>query len=152
MRKVFTAVLLASAGALVLGGCAPSMSGSVYRRGETGMEQTVRLGVVESVRQVMIEGTKSPVGTVAGAGVGGVAGSRIGQGRGAVVGTIAGVVIGGLAGSALEEGVTRRHGLEITVRLENGELRAIVQESDEEFKAGEKVRLVSNGRTTRVTH
>lgn len=136
----------------VIGGCASSNSGSVYRRGEARVEQTVRMAVVESVRAVTIEGTKSPVGTVAGGAVGGIAGSTIGQGRGSAVGAVVGAVIGGIAGSAAEEGVTRRAGAEITVRLDNGEFRAIVQEADEQFKPGERVRLVSTGGTTRVSH
>ena len=48
--------------------------------------------------------------------------------------------------------VTEKKGIEVTVRLENGELRAITQEADEEFRPGERVRLLSSGGTTRVTH
>jgi outer membrane lipoprotein SlyB len=36
--------------------------------------------------------------------------------------------------------------------MENGELRAITQEADEAFRPGERVRLLSAGRVTRVTH
>ena len=49
-----------------LGACASSNSGSVYSRDDARKVQTVKTGVVESVRQVKLEGTKSPVGTVAG--------------------------------------------------------------------------------------
>jgi outer membrane lipoprotein SlyB len=38
------------------------------------------------------------------------------------------------------------------VRLQNNELRAITQDADEEFKPGERVRLVSSNGVTRVTH
>ena len=48
-----------------LAACASSNSGSVYSRDEARKTQTVKTGVVESVRQVKLEGTKSPVGTVA---------------------------------------------------------------------------------------
>lgn len=48
--------------------------------------------------------------------------------------------------------IERRSGLEITVKLDNGELRAIVQEADEMFQPGERVRLLSSGGVTRVTH
>ena len=41
--------------------------------------------------------------------------------------------------------------MEITVKLDSGELRAIVQESDITFKPGDRVRLVSSGGVTRVT-
>ena len=67
---------LAIAGAViafaVLSGCASTSSGSVYSGGQAGQEQTVRMGVVERVRQVTIEGSKSGVGTIAGGAIGGV--------------------------------------------------------------------------------
>jgi outer membrane lipoprotein SlyB len=61
-------------------------------------------------------------------------------------------VVGGLAGAAIEEGITRKDAFEITVKLDNGTLIAIVQEADEQFKAGDKVRLIDSGGTTRVSH
>ena len=58
-----------------------------------------------------------------------------------------------LIGNALEEQGTRKVGLEITVRLENGQLTAVTQEADEEFRPGERVRLLSSQRgVTRVSH
>jgi outer membrane lipoprotein SlyB len=139
---------------LSLSGCyTPSSSGSVYSAGEARNEQTVRLGVVESVRQVTIEGTRGELGTLAGGAVGGLGGSTVGGGsRGSAVGTILGAVVGGVAGSSIERAVTQKKGLEITVRLENGDIRAITQEADEEFRPGERVRLVSSRGVTRVTH
>jgi outer membrane lipoprotein SlyB len=137
---------------LFLAACASSNSGSVYSRDDARKVQTIKTGVVESVRQVKLEGTKSAVGTVAGAAVGGVAGSSIGHGKGSVVGAVIGAVAGGLAGSAIEEGVTRKDALEITVKIDGGALVAIVQEADEEFRAGDKVRLIENAGTTRVSH
>ena len=84
--------------------------------------------------------------------VGGVAGSNVGGGKGSIIGTVVGAVAGGLAGSAIEEGVTRREGVEITVRLDGGRLLAIVQEADEAFRPGERVRVLSGGGSTRVSH
>ncbi len=137
----------------ILAGCATnSSSGSVYSTSESRREATVRMGVVESVRQVTIEGGKGPVGVIAGGAVGGVAGSNIGGGRGSTIGSILGAVAGGLAGQAIERRVTNKAGLEITVRLESGELRAITQDADEAFKPGERVRLLSSNGVTRVSH
>jgi outer membrane lipoprotein SlyB len=65
---------------------------------------------------------------------------------------VVGAVVGGLAGAAAEEGLTRKDGLEITVKLDNGSMIAVVQEADEQFHPGERVRLVESGGTTRVTH
>lgn len=150
MRMARFMTLLALA--LLLGACASSNSGSVYKRGEARQIQTVKTGVVESVRQVKLEGTKTPIGGGAGAVVGGVAGSSVGGGRGQIITSVLGAVVGGLAGAAAEEGLTRKDGIEITVKLDSGNLVAVVQEADEAFAPGEKVRLVESGGITRVTH
>jgi outer membrane lipoprotein SlyB len=137
---------------LFLGGCASSNSGSVYSRDEARKTQTIRTGVVESVRQVKLEGTKSPVGTIAGGAIGGIAGSSVGSGRTGGIATIIGALAGGLLGSAAEEGLTRKDAIEITVKLDGGTMVAVVQEADEIFNPGERVRLVESGGTTRVSH
>jgi outer membrane lipoprotein SlyB len=135
----------------MLAGCAPSLSGSVYSRQDARQEQTVRMGVVESVRSVSIEGTHSGIGAAAGGVAGGIGGSMIGSGRASAVAAVAGAVAGGLLGAAAEQGMTRQEGVEITVRLDNGELRAIVQTADEPFKPGDRVRLLSVNGQTRVS-
>jgi outer membrane lipoprotein SlyB len=143
-------VLLFAAGA-ALAGCASRESSNVYKSSEAQREQTVRFGTVESVREVQIQGQRSQVGTVGGGVVGGIAGSTVGHGRGSAVGAVLGGIAGGVAGNAIEEGVTRKNGVELTIKLDNGDLRAIVQEADIEFKPGQRVRLVSTGGVTRVT-
>lgn len=148
----FSKLLIVAALSVLVAACASSNSGSVYSRDDARKVQTVKTGVVESVRQVKLEGTKSPVGTVAGGAVGGIAGSTIGHGRGSAVGAVVGAVAGAIAGSAIEEGVTRKDALEITVKLDGGGMIAIVQEADEQFHPGEKVRIVENADTSRVTH
>lgn len=145
------AALMVALAALALAGCA-SQSGSSYSRSQTRGEMTVRMGVVESVRQVTIEGTQSPVGAIAGGVVGGVAGSNIGGGKGSTIGSVLGAVAGGVAGHALEERLTKNDGLEITVKLDSGQLLAITQEADEQFHPGERVRILSGQGATRVSH
>ena len=61
------------------------------------------------------------------------------------------VMGGGLAGQALEEGATRKNGVEITVRLDNGERRAIVQDDSDKFFTGQNVRLLTHNGVTRVS-
>jgi outer membrane lipoprotein SlyB len=146
--NIVSALLLAT----LLAACASSNSGSVYSRDEARRVQTIKMGVVESVRTVSLEGTRTPIGGAAGAVVGGVAGSTVGHGAGQAIATVVGAVVGGLAGAAAEEGITRKNGLEITVKLDNGSLVAVVQEADEQFHPGDRVRLVENGSTTRVSH
>jgi outer membrane lipoprotein SlyB len=148
----FLKLVLISMISLTIVACASSNSGSVYKRDDARKVQTVKTGVVESVRQVKLEGTKSPVGTIAGGAVGGIAGSSVGGGRGSAIATVIGAVAGGLAGSAAEEAVTRKDAIEITVKLDGGPLIAIVQEADEVFQPGDRVRIIENGDTSRVSH
>ena len=137
----------------LLAGCAyPPPSASVYSAYQTQNEQIVRTGTVESVRNVSIVMPQSGTGTLSGAALGGLAGSTAGRGTGQAAATIVGALAGGLLGQHLEASANTRPGLEITVRLDSGELRAITQAADEMFRPGERVRLLSNGYTTRVTH
>lgn len=138
--------------ASLLNACASSNAGDVYSRDEARKVQTIRKGIVESVRTVKLEGTKTPVGTAAGAVIGGVAGSTVGDGKGSAIAAVIGAVAGGLAGSAIEEVATRKDALEITVKLDNGSLVAIVQEATEKFSPGDSVRLIESGGVTRVSH
>ncbi len=151
MKQGVVAVIGLMAFVLLTSGCAPGLGGGSYSRDQARREQNVRMGVVDSVREVQIEGTRSGVGPAAGAVVGGVAGSTIGQGRGAVVGTVLGGLAGGVAGQAAEQAATRQTGYEITVRLDNGQLIAVTQGTDETFRAGDRERILSDGATTRVT-
>jgi outer membrane lipoprotein SlyB len=152
MTRHLLRMAAATIAALVLAGCAGSQSGSAYSRSQTRGEMTVRMGVVESVRSVTIEGSHSGVGAVAGGAIGGIAGSNIGQGRGSTVGSILGAVAGGLAGQAIEERTSKKDGLEITIKLDSGQIIAVTQEADEAFRAGDRVRVLSGSGATRVSH
>ena len=107
----------------LLSACASGVGGDDYSRDQTRREQTVRLGMVDSVREEKIDGTRSGVGAVA----------------------------GGVAGQAAEQGATRQTGLEITVKLDGGRLIAVTQAADETFQPGDRVRVLSDGATSRVT-
>lgn len=149
--KIVTFTLFVAATAALVG-CASGTGGKDYSRAQTRAVQEVQMGIVESVREVNIEGTKTPIGAGAGAVVGGVAGSTVGGGRGSVVGTAVGAVLGGLGGAAAEEAVTRNKGIEITVKLDSGRMIAVTQSADEEFRVGDRVRVLSGGGATRVSH
>jgi outer membrane lipoprotein SlyB len=150
LKIVSFTLLTATIVALI--GCASGTGGKDYSREQTRTVQVVQMGIVESVREVNIEGTKTPIGAGAGAVVGGVAGSTVGSGKGSVVGAAVGAVLGGLGGAAAEEAVTRKNGVEITVKLDSGRMIAITQTADEEFRVGDRVRVLSGGGTTRVSH
>lgn len=154
MHKSLMLVASFTAMALTLGGCTSNLTGDSYSRDEARQVQTVRLGTIQSLRPVKIEGTKTPIGAGAGAIVGGVGGSAIGGGRGSVVAAVIGAVAGGLLGSATEEGLTRTQGVEITVREDDGSMRAYVQQVQENeiFRVGERVRIMTVNGTSRVSH
>lgn len=150
LTHISSILLIASLAALT--GCASGVGGKDYSRSQTRSVQEVQMGIVESVREVNIEGTKTPIGAGAGAVVGGVAGSTVGGGKGSAVGAAIGAVLGGLGGAAAEEGLTRQKGVEITVKLDSGKLLAITQAADEVFQIGDRVRVLSGGGATRVSH
>ena len=144
MMKSFwgiTAVLLT----VTVAGCAPrSMSGDVYSRERAQRVQAIEYGEVIEVRQILIEGTKSGVGTFAGSVFGGALGSGIGRGPGHGIAVVGGAIAGGVAGSAVEEAATRQPGVEVTIRMDTGRTIALVQGIDPPVRAGDRVRVVRN--------
>ena len=153
--RLIVATLIA--GSLAMSGCASnSSSPNVFTASQAQREQTVRMGTVDSVRTVRISsnnGQPSGLGAVGGGALGALAGSSIGGGRGSIATGIIGGIGGAVAGNAIENSAAMRDGLEITVRLDNGDMRAITQTtSGEIFRAGDRVRLLSSGGVTRVTH
>jgi outer membrane lipoprotein SlyB len=154
-RLLVVATLIA--GALATSGCAyNSSSADVYTASQAQREETVRMATVDSVRAVKISsnnGQPSGLGAVGGGALGAVAGSAIGGGTGSILTGIVGGIAGAVAGNTIENGVAMRDGIEITVRLDNGDMRAITQSATGEvFRAGDRVRLLSSGGMTRVTH
>ncbi len=145
-------VIVLSLFTIYISGCASSRSGNVYSRDQARQVQTVETGTVESVKEVVIEGTKTPVGTAAGGVAGGVLGSTVGSGSGRTVATVIGALAGAAAGTAAEEGLTRKPGLEIVVKKDSGQTIVIVQEADVVFAPGDRVRIIqAPDGTTRIS-
>ncbi len=154
MRKTMMMTTAMLASLLALTGCASKLTGDTYSRAEARTVQTVRMGTIEALRPVQIEGTKTPIGAGAGAVIGGIGGSSVGGGRGSAVMAVIGAVAGGMLGAAAEEGLTRTQGVEITVREDDGSLRAYVQEVEPNqiFRVGQRVRILTVSGTSRVSH
>ena len=151
MKKILVASTLAAS--MLVAGCAsPGVGGGDYSRGQVRGEQSVRLGVVEGVRDVIIDANNSGTGTLAGAALGGIAGSTVGGGgRANAAGAIAGAVVGGLIGNSIEKNNNDRQGVEVTIRLEGGRIIAVTQGKDEDFRVGDRVKILSGQGATRVT-
>ena len=150
--KFILEVVAAFGCAAALGGCAYNAGSADYRAYEARGEQTVRFGVVETLRPVRIQPGDTGIGSTAGAFIGGVAGSNVGGGNGQILGAIGGVIIGSILGHNIERQSNEVPGLEITVLLDSGEYIAVVQGADEPFRPGDRVRILSGRRSTRVTH
>jgi len=151
IARVLTVGVLAGMMA-VLAGCAnPRASSAVYSYGQAQREQIVRLGTVISMRDVVIQDDKSSgVGVLGGGTMGGVLGNAVGGGAGRTIAAVGGVLIGALAGNAIENQLKRRPGYEITVQLDNGEIRVIAQEADVQIAVGQRVQVISGGGPIRV--
>lgn len=144
-------------GLALLSGCASqSLTGNAYTGTQARQAQIVKMGRVESVKNIQIAAGPSGVGGAAGAGLGAVAGSNVGGGRGRLAGAIAGAVVGGVVGQMADAKMNTLEGQEITVKLDNGTLIAVAQEIDKvegPFKAGDAVRILTSPTgVTRITH
>lgn len=151
--RVSGAALAAAAIVALLTACAPLPRADVYAPGQIARAQSVEPGIVESTRDVRIAAAPTGVGAATGAVVGSIAGSGVGHGwRSGFLGAIVGAIFGGVVGGAIEENAGARAGVEITVRLDSGALVAVVQDVDPSpLRPGDRVRVLSDGATTRVT-
>lgn len=84
--------LLVILNALVINGCASRIQGETFSHDDAHQVQTVQYGIIEALRMVIIEHTKTPIGSTAGAIV---SGNSIGQGKGAIIAGVLGAAVGG---------------------------------------------------------
>lgn len=150
MRALILSLAIASLLPLTAS-AADSTSARRYGTSEALSVQNARLGEVLMIRSVDIKSDKRlNAGSAIGAAVG----------YGAVRGVnskyrsasrIAAGTIGGVAGTAIQNGLSKRKGVEVYVRdLESGKVQAIVQSADLLVRAGDKVFLTGRGSKTRV--
>lgn len=149
LRPAVTAL----AAAVLVAACATPPYGPTYYGYQAYRPQSVEMGVVENVRPVNVQGPTTGAGAATGAVLGGLGGSQIGGSSSAnAAGAIAGVILGGIIGNAAEYSANRGAGIEITARLDSGRTIAIVQDGAEPFRPGDRVRVLSDGHTTRIAH
>ncbi len=150
-RLAVLAAVVSLAAVSVTGCSTPSASAGVYTYGQAQAEQIVRLGTITGLRSVVIQKDRSSgAGMIAGGALGGVAGSGVGGGVGRDLAIVGGAIIGALAGEKVEEQMGKSKGVEITVRLDNGETRVIAQEDDQRLAVGQRVQVISGGGPVRV--
>lgn len=87
-------------------------------------------------------------GMVAGAVVGGLIGNQVGGGDGKKLATVAGAVGGAYAGKNIAEN-SERQKYRVTVRMDNGYVKTVTQNSVKNLRVGTYVR-VRNGKAVRA--
>jgi outer membrane lipoprotein SlyB len=136
------------------------LQGPVYGANEQRqVARSLAYGQVIEVKPVILQGKQQNIngvgtGSIAGGALGGIIGgalgSKIGKGTGNTVATAAGVVVGGVigaqAGDQAGNRLAQRQGLEIVVRLDNGQTIASIQEANqfETFRIGQTVRATEH--------
>ncbi len=101
-------------------------------------------GKVEAVRTVEVTAKPSGVGVVAGAVVGGLLGNQVGGGSGKTLATVAGAVGGGYAGNEIEKRTRKSNAYEVDVRLDNGQRRSFRYETEPNWRAGDRIKVVND--------
>ena len=142
-KHSITNILILLLTVTMLTACGSRYGGKTYSGSDARQAQTLKYGTVENVGMVTIRNDQSGLGILGGALVGGILGSFVGGGSGRIVGATGGAVLGGVAGAAGEEALNTREAHEITVKLEDGNTIVVVQEIDEEFYAGDRVRVIT---------
>ena len=117
MKKILISSILAVT--MIVGvGCAPKG----YARSTVGQSMQVEPGVVQSVKQVVIDGNGvgNTIGGIVGTVAGTAAGRHVGGGTGQVVASVLGAAIGGVAGGSIGNQMDTNYGQEVVVRLNSG--------------------------------
>lgn len=147
---------------LAITGCQNSdiYSGSVYTANQAKQVQQVYYGTITSIQNVKIQTNASSdgqsnnvLGTLAGGVLGGVLGNSIGGGHGKSIATVVGAIGGALAGDAVQNAASQTDALQIEVQPENSSTPIVVVQKAQqgEFYIGQRVRLITNGKTISIS-
>jgi len=104
-------------------------------------------GVIEAI-EVSHQQSNGVGGAVIGGVVGGLLGNQIGSGSGRTAATVAGAVGGGVVGNQVQKNNSGHEVYNIRVRMNDGSLQSFAQDSTDNLRAGDRVR-VDGGRVYR---
>ena len=147
MKKLLTLAILATS-ALFTSCAQQSLTGNTYARQEVGQASRAEPGKITNLRNVLIQGS-SNTGGIIGAVAGGILGNQMGNNSGQTLATIGGAGLGAFAGSKIQGSASTKKGVEITVKLNNGQSVSITQQYSpyENFRVGDNVNVIyPNGR------
>jgi outer membrane lipoprotein SlyB len=107
-------------------------------------------GVVEAVREVVVEAKGSGGGAVTGGLLGGYIGNQWGRGATRDIATVLGAVGGAYAGNHIEKSVKESKRYDVIVRFEDGSTRTFSSDSPPAWHSGDRVKLQNGLLTTGV--
>lgn len=158
MKSSHTIAALVIASTAVLSGCASTTStpygynnsNAGYNNSGYNSNVSSGYGTIDSIQVVRGQGGTSGSGAVVGGLVGALVGNQVGSGSGRTAATVAGAVGGAAIGNSVE--ANRNAGgqdmYQINIRMDNGEYRAVTQDSVYDLRVGNRVRMV-DGRVYR---
>jgi len=106
-------------------------------------------GKVLRVRTIEVAAKPSGIGVVAGAVLGGVLGNQVGGGSGKTLATVAGAAAGGYAGNEVEKRTRKTSSYEVDVRMDDGSTRTVAFETQPNWQAGDRVKIVNGALVAR---
>jgi len=129
-------------------GCAPKG----YAQSTVGQNMQVEPGVVQSVKQVVIDGNGigNTLGGIVGTVAGTAAGRQVGGGTGQVVASVLGAALGSVAGGSIGDQMDTNYGQEVVVRLNNGRTMGTVlriNKTTQMLAPGQAVNVFMSGGT-----
>jgi outer membrane lipoprotein SlyB len=151
MKSTRTLAAMIIATSALVAGCSSTSTPSSYGTYDTYGSTTASsmYGTIDSITVTRQSGTSGATGAVVGGVIGGLVGNQVGSGSGRTAATAAGALAGAVVGSNMEQNrAGDRDMYQISVRLDNGDYRTIVQDSVYDLRVGNRVRVV-DGRVYR---
>lgn len=157
MKTTHTLAAILVASTALLTGCASTTStpyNNAYNTGynNNGYNNNVAsgYGTIDSIQVVRGQGGTNGTGAVVGGLVGALVGNQVGSGSGRTVATVAGAVGGAAIGNNVEanRNANGPDMYQLNIRMDNGEIRSVTQDSVYDLRVGNRVRLV-DGRVYR---
>lgn len=139
MKTAKTVIAAFLAAAALMSGCANTDSRSTS---SAPSYSGVTYGVIDAIDTTR-GSSDIGAGAVIGGVVGGVLGRQVGGGTGQDVATVAGVVGGAVAGHQIEKSA-KQDAYRIRVRLDSGEYQTVTQQTVNDLRVGDRVRIENN--------
>ena len=151
MKTTRTFGVLLVAGAAMLAGCSSTRNeptSQTYSSYDTSA--TTQYGTIDSITVTRsTASTGIGAGAVVGGVVGGLLGNQVGSGSGRTAATAAGAIAGAAVGNEMQKNRQQERDMyQVSVRMDNGDYRTIVQDSVTDLRVGNRVRVV-DGRVYR---